>query len=82
MNNFVTSQIRTIVPIIVGALVSWLITLGIELDADTQTGLVVFLTGLLQAVYYFIARLIEKKYPQIGGFLLGSQSKPVYEKAS
>lgn len=46
MNNFVTSQIRTIVPIIVGALVSWLITLGIELDADTQTGLVVFLTGI------------------------------------
>lgn len=82
MNNFVTSQIRTIVPIIVGALVSWLITLGIELDADSQTGLVVFLTGLLQAVYYFIARLLEKKYPSIGGFLLGSQSKPVYKKAS
>ena len=77
MNSFIISQIRTFVPIIVGALVAWLLTMGIELDADTQAGLVVALTGGLQALYYFVVRLLEKKWPKVG-VLLGVASKPVY----
>lgn len=77
MNSFIISQIRTFVPIVVGALVAWLITLGIELDAETQTSLVITLTGVIQAVYYFLVRLLEKKWPQVG-VLLGVASKPVY----
>lgn len=77
MTNFVTSLIRTYVPIIVGAIVSYLLTLGIELDADSQAGLIVAMTGILQAIYYFIARILEKKFPQFG-VLLGSTAKPLY----
>lgn len=77
MNSFVISQIRTYVPILVGALVAWLITVGVELDSDTQAGIIVALTGLLQGLYYFIVRLLEKKWPKIG-VLLGVASKPVY----
>lgn len=77
MSNFVTSLIRTYVPIIVGALVAWLITVGIELDANTQAGLIVGLTGILQGAYYLAVRLLERKFPQIG-VLLGSTQKPVY----
>lgn len=77
-NNFVISQIRTYVPILVGAVIAWLATLGLNLDADTATGLVIFLTGTLQAVYYFVARVIERKFPQAGSVLLGSSAKPVY----
>lgn len=77
MNDFVTSLIRTYVPIAVGAVVSFLLTKGIELDANAQLGLVTFLTALLQGVYYLVARLLEQKFPQLG-FLLGSTKKPEY----
>lgn len=80
MNSFVTSQIRTYVPILVGGFVSWLVTLGINLDADSQAGLIVFLTGVLQAVYYFVARLLERRWPQVGAILLGSSKQPVYRE--
>lgn len=78
MSNFVTSQIRTYAPIIVGALIAWLATLGLELDADTQTGLVVALTGVLQAAYYLLARTLESRWPKLG-VLLGSSKTPEYE---
>ena len=78
MNNFVTSLIRTYVPIVVGAIVSFLVTSGIEIDANAQLGLVTFLTAVLQGAYYLAARLLEKKFPSIGGLLLGSSKKPEY----
>jgi hypothetical protein len=79
MNNFITSQIRTYVPIVVGGLVAWLTTRGFNIDTDTQAGLVVVLTGLLQAVYYFLARLLETWNPKFGT-LLGVQSQPKYKE--
>lgn len=80
MNSFVTSLIRTYVPIAVGAVIAWLATLGLQLDAEAQSGLIVFLTGISQAIYYFIARWIERKFPQIGTVLLGSSKAPVYRE--
>lgn len=77
MNGFVTSLIRTYVPIAVGAVVSFLLTKGIELDPNTQAGLIVAITGILQAVYYFVARVLERKFPQFS-FLLGSSAQPKY----
>lgn len=77
MTNFFTSLVRTYVPIIVGALVAWLATIGLAIDADTAAGLIIFLTGALQGLYYLIVRLLERKFPQIG-VLLGSTQKPVY----
>ena len=78
-NNFVTSLIRTYVPIAVGALASYLVTNGIELNAEAQLGLVTFLTALLQGAYYLAARLLENKFPQLG-FLLGSSKTPEYKE--
>ncbi len=80
MSDFVISQIRTFTPIIVGALISFLATVGLQLDTDTQASLVIALTGVLQALYYFIARLLEKKFPKLGGILLGSSATPTYDK--
>jgi len=79
MSNFIISQIRTYVPILVGAVISYFATIGINIDTESQTGAVIALTGLLQAVYYFVARIVEKKYPQAGA-LLGVAAKPVYKK--
>lgn len=79
MNDFVTSLIRTYVPIAVGAVAGYLITKGIEIDANAQLGLITFLTAVTQGVYYLLARIIEAKKPSLGTLLLGSSKKPNYE---
>lgn len=82
MPDFLVSLLRTYVPIAVGALVSWLLTLGIELDAETQAGLIVALTGLSQAAYYALVRAIEPRLPDwLTRALLGSAKAPVYDGA-
>lgn len=78
MKDLLNSLIRTYVPIIVGAFAAWLLTLGVELNAESQAGLIVAITGMLQALYYGLVRLIEKKYPKFG-LLLGKAVKPSYE---
>lgn len=81
MSNFITSQIRTLVPLAVGALVSYFATLGLEIDSDTQSSLIIGLTGVIQAIYYLIVRMLEEKFPKLG-ILLGSTKKPEYEDKS
>lgn len=81
MSNFVTSLIRTWAPIAVGALASYLITLGIEINADAQLGLVLFLTSLLQGAYYLLIRVLERRFPK-AGLLLGIKSEPKYPETS
>lgn len=75
MSTAIVSWIRTICPIGVGAAVSWLLTLGVELDADTQAGLIAGLTGVLIALYYTVARALETKWP-VFGVLLGVAKTP------
>lgn len=77
MTDFATSLIRTYVPIAVGALIAFLATRGIDIDANAQAGLITFVTAMLQGLYYLVARLLESKFPQLG-FLLGSTKKPEY----
>lgn len=81
MSNLITSIIRTYVPIAVGALASYLLTLEIDLDAEAQGGLIVALTALLQGAYYLIVRVLERRYPK-AGLLLGTESTPKYVNKS
>lgn len=78
MSDTLVSLIRTYVPVGVGAFFSWLLTLGVDVDATTQAGLVTALTGVVISVYYTLARLLEKKWPFFG-LLLGSSKEPSYE---
>lgn len=80
MNNLITSLIRTYTPIIVGAIIAFLAAKGLSIDSETQAAAVIAFTGLIQAAYYSIVRLIEQKFPKIGGILLGKTSTPVYVK--
>lgn len=81
MSDTVIAQIRTIVPIAVGALLTWLATkFKIVIDEQTQTQLVLGLQGLITAVYYSVVRILEDRFPQLG-ILLGSTKKPVYFNA-
>ena len=79
MNNLAISFIRTIVPAAVGALVTWLVTIGVTIPQDAVAGFVAFLTPLFIGLYYVIIRKLEKYWPPIG-WLLGFASTPRYKK--
>lgn len=82
LSTYVTSLIRTAVPIIVGSLLSlpgasWLVSaLGITGDAARQQ-LATLLTFALSFLYYAIARAIESRWPK-AGVLLGVAKAPTY----
>jgi len=72
MNNWITSLVRTWVPIAIGALISW----GV-LPADLSESATLTFTGLITGAYYAVARLLEAKVPWVG-YLLGSKKTPSY----
>jgi hypothetical protein len=78
MSDALTGLIRTWVPVAVGAFIAWLVTLGVELDPQTEAGLITGLTALAIAIYYSIVRLLEAKWPAVG-ILLGAPKAPFYE---
>lgn len=77
MSNFIRSAIRTYVPIIVGAVIGWLASLGIEVDEAAINGLTAFLSGLGAALYWTLVRIVERRFPRFGA-LLGAPGEPVY----
>lgn len=72
------SIVRTIVPIAVGAVLSFFITRGIELDPEFEGALFLVITGLLQGAYYIAVRLFEKYVSPKFGWLLGLAKAPAY----
>lgn len=68
------SLIRTIVPIAVGALVGWLATRGITVDASV---IIPAVDGIAAALYYAGVRALEQRWPRLG-WLLGSPGAPSY----
>jgi hypothetical protein len=72
VNDFVTSLIRTYVPIGVGAVLTWLATtLHVIVPDDASAGLTLFIGAVLTAVYYLLARAVEKAWPGLGKVLVG-----------
>ncbi len=78
MNDYFIGHIRTFTPIIVGGFISWLATLGIDIDPSTQVGLIVVLTGVIQSVYYAIVRALAAKWAIFGSLLIVNKA-PAYE---
>ena len=79
MSDFVIGLIRTYVPLLVGVMLSWLVSLGVNFDASVEAGLIAALTGLLSGLYYTIVRLLAEKWPGVG-ILLGVNKAPVYNE--
>lgn len=78
LSNFVISQIRTYVPVLVGALLTWLASsLHVVIEPSSQAGLVALCVALLSAGYYALVRLLEHWRPSLG-VLLGVPARPVY----
>lgn len=78
VQDYVIAQVRTYVPSGVGALATWLLSLGIDVGAQAQVGLVTFGTALITGVYFTAASAIQRKWPIAGRFLLGSSKAPSY----
>ena len=76
------SLIRTYVPVRVSAGLVWLAAnLGIVVDEDTSLGAGVIAVGLVLAVYYALARLIETRWPGLGRVLIALglvDAQPIY----
>jgi hypothetical protein len=70
MTPLSANLIRTYVPIAIGAVASWLAARGIHVNAGTQAAAVVAMTGVFQAAYYTIVRVLEERWPAIGAVLL------------
>lgn len=79
--DFVIAQIRTYVPVGVGAFITWLLSLGIDVGAQAQVGLVTFGTALTTGVYFTAASAAQRKWPIVGAVLLGSSKAPSYSNS-
>ena len=77
MSDFVISQIRTYVPMAVGAFVAWLLQFGFDLY-EVEGQLTVVIVAALSAAYYLLVRLLAEKWPGFG-VLLGVNKAPGYE---
>lgn len=80
MNDLLTSYIRTYVPIVVGAVLTWAARRwGIVLDEATSAQASIVAVAVVTAVYYAVVRLLEQAWPAAGRFL-GAKAAPVYER--
>lgn len=77
VKNYITSVIRTVVPLIVGAVASWFATKGITLDEQILLHMRIGLELLFTTAYYGIVRLLEHWHPNFG-WLLGVAKRPIY----
>lgn len=80
--GMVESAVRTVVPYVVGLVLSYIAVHWHIVVPEKHTSTVVLLTaGTVTTVYYIVARIIERKFPRIGRILLALgmvKAQPVY----
>lgn len=77
MTTPVPAVIRTLVPVIVGAIISFSATRGIQFDGTFREALSYVLTAAITGIYYVTLLKLEARWP-IAGILLGSTARPIY----
>lgn len=70
------SIVRTLVPLIGGGIITWLVSLGINLDDQLSTALTVFLYAVFSSAYYIVVRVFETYVSPKLGWLLGLAKAP------
>lgn len=75
--NALRAIIRTVVPYLIGVLVTWLGSRGIDLPEDVQAQLSNIIAFVIGTVWYIVVRRLEKANPAFG-VLLGAKGAPVY----
>ena len=73
--NLVPSLIRTYVPLVLAYVFGWLASLGISVTDEQKAAVAGAIGTVVAGLYYYVARLLEKKYPALT-WLLGSPVQP------
>jgi hypothetical protein len=73
LNPLSVNLIRTYVPVLAGALASYLAARGIHVQPQQTAWAVAAMTGVFTAAYYTIVRVLEEKFPALGPLLLLSR---------
>lgn len=71
------SFVRTAFPTLIGAGIFALVNIGLQLDAETQTSLIVVFVAIAQVLYYGLARFLISKFPKLTWLLL-VDAKPAF----
>jgi hypothetical protein len=71
------SIVRTLVPLIAGGVITWLVGLGINLDPEFNGLFTTFLYAVFTGAYYIVVRLFETYVSPKIGWLLGLAKSPV-----
>lgn len=80
MSDIVIARIRTIVPGIIAAALTWLAsTLDIVISSDTVTAVIGLVMTVILAVWYIVVSWLEKKVGPAWGWLLGYPKRPTYD---
>lgn len=69
------SIVRTIVPVAVGQIVAYLVSIGVVVPEDVEAALTVILGFIVTTVWYVVVRFLEQKFPKLG-ILLGWAATP------
>lgn len=78
-----TSLVRTITPVVVGAVVSFFTSRGIDVDPELETNLALLIAITATVLYYLVVRLLETYVtPQLGWLLGVAKSPAVYTPES
>lgn len=80
LDAFWASIVRTVVPIVVGAVLGWLVAAQIPVDPEFEATLTVLVTAVLTSVYYLAIRLFERFVSPKLGWLLGLAQQPTSYK--
>lgn len=70
------SVVRTVTPLVVGVVVTWVTGLGVTLDAEFGPLLTTVVAGAISGVYYLVVRLLETYAAPKLGWLLGLAKSP------
>lgn len=69
--------VRTFVPMLVGSVLSFFATHGIDVSPQAEEALTVGSSAVLGGTYYFVVSALESRWP-VAGLLLGSTARPTY----
>ena len=78
IHDSVIAGIRTGVAALVGLLVTWLVSQGIQLDESVKGTLTIALVAVVIALYNWLVVLLERKVSPWFGLLLGVPKTPAY----
>jgi len=75
------SYLRTAVPLLVAAIASWLVGLGIDVTDELKELISTAIGALIGTIWYVIVRQLEKRWPALG-VLIGYPKSPDSYSAS